>query len=157
MKGGQEGRHFVCSICLFGRKRLCFHLPRLEILFLLWLYPPERGPIISHLDLPKSLGQKAKTAPVYLHEMYLHLYWLGFFLDNIQLFQMLFLLPSRIKQHVRWERDSLGVWDWHVHTALFKTDNQDFPGDSVVKNPPAYAGDTGSIPGRGRSHMPWSN
>ena len=27
----------------------------------------------------------------------------------------------------------------------------DFPGDSVVKNPPANAGDMGSIPGVGRS------
>ena len=33
----------------------------------------------------------------------------------------------------------------------------DFPGGAVVKNPPANAGDTGSIPGPGRSHMPWSN
>ena len=32
-----------------------------------------------------------------------------------------------------------------------------FPGGVVVKNPPANAGDTGSIPGLGRSHMPWSN
>ena len=31
---------------------------------------------------------------------------------------------------------------------------QDFPGGSVVKNPPANAGDTGSSPGSGRSHMP---
>ena len=29
----------------------------------------------------------------------------------------------------------------------------DFPGGTVVKNPPANAGDTGSIPGPGRSHM----
>ena len=28
-----------------------------------------------------------------------------------------------------------------------------FPGGSVVKNPPATAEDTGSVPGRGRSHM----
>ena len=27
-----------------------------------------------------------------------------------------------------------------------------FPGGSVLKNPPASAGDTGSIPGLGRSH-----
>ena len=27
-----------------------------------------------------------------------------------------------------------------------------FPGGSVVKNPPAHAGDTGLIPGSGRSH-----
>ena len=33
---------------------------------------------------------------------------------------------------------------------------QGFPGGSVVKNPPANAGDTGSIPDLGRSHMPQS-
>ena len=33
----------------------------------------------------------------------------------------------------------------------------DFPGGAVVKNPPANAGDTGSVPGPGRSHMPQSN
>jgi len=32
-----------------------------------------------------------------------------------------------------------------------------FPGDSVVKNPLANARDMGSIPGSGRSYMPWSN
>ena len=38
-----------------------------------------------------------------------------------------------------------------------KIDLGDFPGGAVVKNPPANAGDTGSIPGLGRSHMPQSN
>ena len=33
----------------------------------------------------------------------------------------------------------------------------DLPGGSVVKNPSANAGDTGSVPGPGGSHMPWSN
>ena len=33
----------------------------------------------------------------------------------------------------------------------------DFPGGTVVKNPPANAGDMGSSPGPGRSHMPRSN
>ena len=33
----------------------------------------------------------------------------------------------------------------------------DFSGGTVVESPPASAGDTGSIPGRGRSHMPLSN
>ena len=31
----------------------------------------------------------------------------------------------------------------------------DFPGGPVVKNLPANVGDTGSIPGPGRSHTPW--
>ena len=35
--------------------------------------------------------------------------------------------------------------------------NEGFPGDTVVKNLPANAGDTGSSPGPGRSHMPRSN
>ena len=25
------------------------------------------------------------------------------------------------------ERDKLGVWDWHKHTAIYKTDNQQGP------------------------------
>ena len=33
----------------------------------------------------------------------------------------------------------------------------DFPGGLVVKNPPANAGDMGSIPGPGRFHMLWGN
>ena len=32
-----------------------------------------------------------------------------------------------------------------------------FPGGAVVENLPANAGDTGSCPGLGRSHMPRSN
>ena len=40
--------------------------------------------------------------------------------------------------------------------SIFKS-NQGFPGGTVVKNPPAIARDTGSSPGLGRSHMPWSN
>ena len=41
--------------------------------------------------------------------------------------------------------------------AFDKTQHLDFPGGTVVKNPPANAQDTGSIPGPGRSHMLWSN
>ena len=50
---------------------------------------------------------------------------------------------------------------WACHEKIEKQDQlnlvADFPGGAVVKNPPANAGDTGSIPGPGRSHMPWSN
>ena len=38
-----------------------------------------------------------------------------------------------------------------------KVSCRDFPGGAVVKNPPANAGDTGSSPGLGRSHMLRSN
>ena len=39
-----------------------------------------------------------------------------------------------------------------VH-AIKMSRHGDFPGGAVVKNPPAHAGDTGSSPGPGRSHM----
>ena len=38
----------------------------------------------------------------------------------------------------------------------FKNYIRDFPGGTMGKNLPAWAGDTGSIPDRGRSHVPWS-
>ena len=38
-----------------------------------------------------------------------------------------------------------------------KNDFKGFRGGAVVKNPPANAGDMGSSPGPGRSHMLWSN
>ena len=40
---------------------------------------------------------------------------------------------------------------------LSKTQSRDLPGGTLVKNLPASAGDTGSSPGPGRSHMPRSN
>ena len=42
-------------------------------------------------------------------------------------------------------------------TTQSKNGQRDFPGGAVVENPSANAGDTGSNPGPGRSHMPWSN
>ena len=49
---------------------------------------------------------------------------------------------------------------WHENTNIKIPGDfpggRDFPG-GAVKNPPANAGDMGSIPGPGRSHMLWSN
>ena len=58
-------------------------------------------------------------------------------------------------------RGLISVWEIKSHmpcgTAKKKKKEKDinrgFPGVPVVKNPPANAGDTGSIPGAGRSHM----
>ena len=41
--------------------------------------------------------------------------------------------------------------------AGLKLNNQNFPGSPVVENLPANAGDTGPIPGLGRSHMRQGN
>lgn len=42
-------------------------------------------------------------------------------------------------------------------TLRLKTTELDFPGGSVAKSPPADAGDTGSVPDVGRSHVDWSH
>ena len=50
--------------------------------------------------------------------------------------------------------------EWSVTHSLATADKNclwDFPGGAVVKNLPANAGDMGSLPGPGRSHMQWSN
>ena len=44
-----------------------------------------------------------------------------------------------------------------IRKMQIKTTMRGFPGGAVVENPPANAGDTGSSPGLGGSHMPRSN
>ena len=46
---------------------------------------------------------------------------------------------------------------WPETKEMLRTIHLDFPGGAVVKNPPANTGDTGSIPGPGRYHVPQSN
>ena len=45
----------------------------------------------------------------------------------------------------------------HTYLHWLKSDFGGFPGGAVVENLPANAGDTGSSPGLGGSHMPRSN
>ena len=52
--------------------------------------------------------------------------------------------------------DKWKVWGQSSST-IVNIWSRDFPGGAVVKNPPANAGDMGSSPGPGRSHMPQSN
>ena len=47
----------------------------------------------------------------------------------------------------------ISVWSSLFLNLIF----QGFPGGSVIKNPPANAGNTGSTPGLGRSHLLRSN
>ena len=46
---------------------------------------------------------------------------------------------------------------WKRYGDSSKSKHRGFPGGAVVENLPANAGDTGSSPGLGRSHMPRSN
>ena len=47
----------------------------------------------------------------------------------------------------------LGWWEREERNTFYRktSTDWDFPGDSVVKNPPAKAGDAGLVPGSGRS------
>ena len=57
------------------------------------------------------------------------------------------------------QKNSPMVWSLGIKRGKIFSKNTlgDLPGGAVVKNPAANAGDTGSSPGPGRSHMPWSN
>ena len=62
----------------------------------------------------------------------------------------------------RWARGVFGenLKNYHKIKArehVIKRAHGGFPGGAVVENPPANAGDTGSSPGLGRSHMPRSS
>ena len=52
---------------------------------------------------------------------------------------------------------SLNIHIQQIDARYSKVNWEGFPGGTVVKNLPANAGDTGSSPGPGRSHMPRSN
>ena len=59
------------------------------------------------------------------------------------------------KQNPILEKNKTKLMD--LHYLISKFYYRDFPGGTVVKNLPANAGDMGSIPGLGRSHMLQSN
>ena len=55
-------------------------------------------------------------------------------------------------------RDATQGFSWSFEDSVLRMSfPRDFPGGAVVGNPPANAGDMGSSPGPGRSHMPRSN
>ena len=62
------------------------------------------------------------------------------------------------------QQQYLLVGDWLITPkcyecgkAFIRSVSQELPGNSVVRNPPANAGDTGLSPDLGRSYMPQSN
>ena len=58
------------------------------------------------------------------------------------------------------QKNEVGSLSYIIYTNYLKIDLKkisDFPGDPLVRNPPANAGDMGLIPGPGGSYMPWDN
>ena len=62
-------------------------------------------------------------------------------------------LDPAIIPFVRWVPD----YEGNISNSRGEKDRQDSSGGPVVKNPPANAGNIGSIPGPGRFHVPQSN
>ena len=74
-------------------------------------------------------------------------------------------LAVKVPSPNHWTTREFPALFYYVHNSFYylklflccKISVRGFPGGAVVKNPPAYAGDMGSSPGPGRSHMPQSN
>ena len=64
---------------------------------------------------------------------------------------------SRALRHLEPELPSSRATETTHFCCLKSPSVQYLLGDAVVKNPPANAGDTGSIPGSGGFHMLWGN
>ena len=60
--------------------------------------------------------------------------------------EMISEIDDSSREYPKWNREK-----------RIKKKSSGFPGGAVVENLPANAGDTGSSPGLGRSHMPRSN
>ena len=58
---------------------------------------------------------------------------------------------------VIWFADDMIIYPIKLKNFRKKKRIEGIPGGTVVKNPPANAGDMGSSPDPGRSHMPRSN
>ena len=56
-----------------------------------------------------------------------------------------------------WKTNTLTHMVVYTVSHLSSGRGTDLPRGPAVKNLPAKAGDTGSIPGPGRFHMPWDN
>ena len=73
------------------------------------------------------------------------------------------MLNPFFRQKLLPESNKESVVSGTIHVCFYKQESTDkekglgFPGGAVVKNLPANAGDTGSSPGPGRSHMPRSS
>ena len=67
------------------------------------------------------------------------------------------MLGAGEKKDLSWACGTEKPLEEHVASFTLRKLPWGFPGGAVVENPPANAGDTGSSPGLGGSHMPWSN
>ena len=64
---------------------------------------------------------------------------------------------AKINKTKSWFFEKINKIDKALARLIKKKREKGFPGGTVVENLPANAGDTGSSPGLGRSHMPRSN
>ena len=73
--------------------------------------------------------------------------------------RLIYMLPIRDSLQIRRyiQTESEGMEKDIPCKCKSKESWRGFPGGTVVKNPPASAGNTGLSPGPGRSHMPQSN
>ena len=80
--------------------------------------------------------------------------WLNGYKNKTYIYAAYKRLTSYLKTHTYTESEGI---EKDVPYKWKSKESQGFPGGTVVENLPANAGDTGSSPGLGGSHMPRSN
>ena len=149
--------HFLCSTCPLphitfritaslltrGSPGLC-NLASATLQPYLLLYSSSHSPLQSHWPPWGFYNTPSSSLENFTHSI-LSL-WNIFIRSSHSL--SLHIFRSLLKYHL------LGNTHPDIHS---KVAFPGFPGGVVVKNPPVNAGDTGSSPGPGRSHMPGRN
>ena len=107
----------------------------------------------NYCHIPKGLRNQLERAPLWPYQEIL----------NIKMCNIKSLKNPWLNTFIHYKKAFMKLCTKH-RFQLWKYDSQSqeslgwgFPGGSVVKNPPANAGDTGLIPGPGRFHKLWSN
>ena len=126
-------------------REFLIHRKQLPFLFLVYRRPKDYT--LHHSLTGEWLGEERSNKN--------ELIYFGTFSCGVRRFQKMLSLWDCVTSYTGHQLNTFRTQ--RLLPSELKLDYMDIPGGAVVKNPPANAGNTGSSPGPGRSHMPQSN
>ena len=111
---------------------------------------------LTKLNINRALPYHLAIALLGIHpnelKTYVHTNVYSSFIHNCQKLE-----ATKMSLNRRMDKQTAVHHTMGYYPAIRSKELLDLPGGAVVRSPPANAGDTGSIPGPGRSHMLRSN